>query len=64
VDEPVPDVPSAESTGADGPAQPSTAEAPAEELVDDTNEREAATESQSRPSDDTSSEEAAGPDRV
>jgi large subunit ribosomal protein L17 len=38
-----------------------TEEAPAEELVGDTEEREALTESQQAPSDDTSNEEAAAP---
>ena len=38
-----------------------TEEAPAEELVGDTEEREALTESQQAPSDDTSDEEAAAP---
>ncbi len=38
-----------------------TEEAPAEELVVDTEEREALTESQQAPSDDTSNEEAAAP---
>src|SRR5215207_953327 len=74
-DEPAPataDEPASAAANEPAPAEPVeateldaeelvTEEAPAEELVGDTEEREALTESQQAPSDDTSNEEAAAP---